>query len=591
MSVTDSPLLVAGVAVVIGLAFVAPLVLARALAVAVDGVAEASAAGLGSAAADRVVAALTIVGVVFAIGQATAPVVDSASDVVGLRVRAVVFRRTIVALLRPASVGHLEDPATADIVEQATAPTQYGPRSAVRGLASQWVMRASGAGSLVVVAGYRWWMGGLLFAAIVHLGVRTRHRIIDIATAQHFQTRQLRRSDYLRELLVAPAAAKEIRVFGFGSWLVGRFEAEWRAAMQLVWDRRRRLLSDELVGVAPVAAVVAFIGWAAAHDAVDGAISVGVAAAVLSAVLAAPSLATVSAWDNWLELGLGSIRALLELESAMEERVKDMDGGRNAADLPRREIRFERVGFSYPGQRHQVFRELDLALEVGKSLAIVGDNGAGKTTLVKLLTRLYDPTSGRILVDGTDLRDLDAKSWQRRTAAIFQDFCRIAGTAHDNVTFFADIDDAEDAMGRAALAAGAEEVIDALPNGWHTMLSRQFGGTDLSGGQWQRIALARALFAAERGAPILVLDEPTAHLDVRQEASFYDRFFEVTSGRTAIVISHRFSTVRRAERIVVLEHGRVVEDGSHDELVSRGGRYAQMYNLQASRFSVESADE
>jgi ATP-binding cassette, subfamily B, bacterial len=222
----------------------------------------------------------------------------------------------------------------------------------------------------------------------------------------------------------------------------------------------------------------------------------------------------------------------------------------------------------------------------GRSLAVVGANGAGKTTLVKLLCGLYEPTAGRIEVDGQDLAEIDPMAWQERLAAIFQDFSRYALTARENVTLGAPLDDA--ALQRAATRAGALPVIDRLPNGWETVLSRQFtGGDDLSGGQWQRVALVRALYAVERGARVLVLDEPAANLDVRAEAELYDRFLDLTAGLTTIVISHRFSTVRRADRIVVLDGGRIAESGSHDELLALGGRYAHMFRLQADRFAGE----
>ena len=257
--------------------------------------------------------------------------------------------------------------------------------------------------------------------------------------------------------------------------------------------------------------------------------------------------------------------------------------------MPREAIRFESVGFAYPGRPAPVLRDLTLEIPAGRSLALVGANGAGKTTLLKLLARLYDPTAGRITADGVDLRDLDARAWQRRVAAVFQDFVRYQLPAYDNVALGAP-ERREDhrLVEEAARRAGALDLLAGLPRGWETVLSRQYeGGADLSGGQWQRVALARALFAALAGAPVLVLDEPTAHLDVRAEAAFYDSFLELTAGLTTVLVSHRFSTVRRAERIAVLEAGAVAEVGSHDDLLRRGGRYARLFGLQAERFAGE----
>lgn len=208
----------------------------------------------------------------------------------------------------------------------------------------------------------------------------------------------------------------------------------------------------------------------------------------------------------------------------------------------------------------------------------------GKTTLVKLLCRFYDPTSGRITVDGTDLRQLDPAGWHGRLAGVFQDFVRYPLSARDNVALSSAVTD--DALGRAAERAGISDVVEALPERWETPLTRRFiGGAELSGGQWQRVALARALLAVQAGAGVLVLDEPTAQLDARAEAELYDQFLDLTRGVTTVVVSHRFSTVRRAERIAVLHDGHVTELGSHDELVALGGRYAAMFNIQAARFA------
>ena len=258
-------------------------------------------------------------------------------------------------------------------------------------------------------------------------------------------------------------------------------------------------------------------------------------------------------------------------------------GDRAATRLPSREIRFRNVTFAYPGGA-SVLAQFDLTIPAGSSMAIVGQNGAGKTTLAKLLCRFYDPQSGAIEIDGIDVRQFDVGSWRSRVTAVFQDFTRFERPLRDNVAPAG----APDTEIRAALEAAGAARLAKLD----TVLARGYDdGTDLSGGQWQRVALARALCAVQRGAGVVLLDEPTAQLDVRGEAEIFDRILAATRHCTTILISHRFSTVRHADRICVVEHGRVIELGTHDELMARGGRYRTMFDLQAQRFGVAEEEE
>jgi ABC-type multidrug transport system fused ATPase/permease subunit len=275
---------------------------------------------------------------------------------------------------------------------------------------------------------------------------------------------------------------------------------------------------------------------------------------------------------------------VLRLEGAMAPAGALPSGTRAAGEMPAREIRFRDLTFGYPGSTSPVLDRLNLTIPAGSSLAIVGQNGAGKTTLVKLLCRLYDPQTGAIEVDGVDVRALDLPSWRSRVAAVFQDFIRFELSLRANVAPAG----APDERVRAALAAAGATDLAELD----TILAGGYdGGTDLSGGQWQRVALARALCAVEGGAGVVVLDEPTAQLDVRGEAEIFGRVLAAARHGTTILISHRFSTVRQADRICVLEHGRVVELGTHDELMALSGRYRTMFELQAKRFGAAEDEE
>ena len=270
---------------------------------------------------------------------------------------------------------------------------------------------------------------------------------------------------------------------------------------------------------------------------------------------------------------------------------RSLDGSRREVPTPSASINFDRVAFHYPGDSRMIFEELDFSIPVGKCTALVGVNGAGKTTLVKLLARLYEPTAGAVRVDGVDISDYPVTDWRARLAVIFQDFARYEFSAADNVALRRRRHLDDRAGVRSVIqAAGLAEALDALPHGIDTVLARHVaGGTDLSGGQWQRVAIGRALFALRHGASIVVLDEPTASLDVRAEARFFEEFTQLARGATTLLISHRFSTVRQADLVVVLEDGRVVEQGSHEALMAQGGRYAHLFSLQADRFADDEA--
>jgi ATP-binding cassette subfamily B protein len=292
--------------------------------------------------------------------------------------------------------------------------------------------------------------------------------------------------------------------------------------------------------------------------------------------------------DFPIRYGCRTLPPLLELE----ERI-GRTGPVSTAAVPTLvppsppDIVFDRVGFHYPGGSQPVLDGVELAIPAGSTVALVGPNGAGKTTIIKLLARLYEPTTGAIRIDGTDLGDLEVQRWRRDLAVIFQDFARYELPARDNVGFGAlNLRGDDAALDDAARRTGIVDAIHALPRGWDSPLSREFtDGSDLSGGQWQRVALARAMLAVRAGARVLVLDEPTANLDIGAEAEFYDQFLNLTTATTTILVSHRFATVRRVDRIFVIDDGRVTEQGTHDDLMVLGGTYARMFSRQAMRFA------
>ena len=361
-------------------------------------------------------------------------------------------------------------------------------------------------------------------------------------------------------------------------WTIDRFVARRTRLHDLQYQATRLRERPLALSASIVTAANLLVLWSLASAAGDGRIGLG--QLVAYAQLAISTSAIAFGGFSWaLDGAAAPVAAIRRLEPAMHAAGRLDSGADDAAGMPVREIRFRGVGFAYLGGA-EVLRDFDLTIPAGTSLAIVGQNGAGKTTLAKLLCRLYDPQAGTIEIDGVDLRELDLRSWRQRLAAVFQDFIRFEMSLRDNV---------------APAGAPDDEIVDALRDAGATGLARldtvlargYADGTDLSGGQWQRVALARALCAVRLGAGLVLLDEPTAQLDVRGEAEIFDRILAATRHCTTILISHRFSTVRHADRICVLEKGRVVELGTHEELMALGGRYRTMFDLQAQRFGEE----
>jgi ATP-binding cassette subfamily B protein len=394
------------------------------------------------------------------------------------------------------------------------------------------------------------------------------------------QTPLNRQMDYLRQLGGSKEAAKELKLFGLTRFLTDRFRhlSETIHAENIALSKRR-LIAGALLSIVGTAGYYAAYAWVI-FETLHGRLSIGMLTVLTGSILqASGSLQQIFSTLSGIAdqaLFLTDLLAFFNMKPTVVSKP-------NALHVPRpirTGFEFRNVSFAYPGTTRRVLSDFNLTLNCGQRIALIGENGQGKTTIVKLLTRLYDPTEGQILLDGIDLRDYSLEELHHEMGVIFQDFMKYEMTARENIGI-GRIDEVgnEDAINTAAFKSLASEVVGRLPKGYDQMLGRRFEtGVDLSGGEWQKLALARAYL---RDAQLLILDEPTASLDARSEAEVFERFAELTEGKMAVLISHRFSTVRMVDRIVVLEGGKLVEEGTHDQLLQLGGRYAGMFELQA----------
>jgi ATP-binding cassette, subfamily B, bacterial len=532
------------------------------------------------------VAGLTYVGVIFVLLQVLAPIQQAVGANLGDRTAAWLYDRLTDACVRPPGMGHLEDP---ELTNDLTVARDFdlgmtGPPLFISMdfIASGLVEMIGGLASAVVLAAYAWWAPILLAGA----WLATHWLLRESAVWRDRNTTEVRSAqrdaDYAYRLAVDPPASKELRLFGLATWTIDRFINRRTTLYKLQYEATRLRERPVLWSMLLVVGANVIVFWALASAAVNGELDLG--RLVMFAQSAIGTSMIAFGGLNWALDGAASpVAAVLRLDSVMAPAGELSSGIRRADGQPAKEIRFRNVTFGYPGSG-TVLEGFDLTIPGGTSLAIVGQNGAGKTTLAKLLCRLYDPQDGAIEVDGVDVRDFDLVSWRSRLTAVFQDFTRFELPLRDNVA----PSGAPDAAINSALEAAGATNLATLD----TILARGYeGGTELSGGQWQRVALARALCAVQLGAGVVLLDEPTAQLDVRGEAEIFDRILKASRHCTTVLISHRFSTVRHADRICVLEHGKVVELGTHDELMALGGRYHTMFDLQAQRFTASEDEE
>jgi ATP-binding cassette subfamily B protein len=526
---------------------------------------------------------LTAVGVVIILFQVLTPLHLVVSSDLGSRTAASLYDRLSAATTAPLGIAHLEN---AELITDLTVARDFdlgitGPPLSISMdfIASGLVEMVGGFTSGLLLFGYSWWPAPLLIGA----WISTHYLLRESAVWQDRNTDEVRtaqrHSEYAYRLAVDAPAAKEVRLFGLSDWVIDRFTSRRKHLYELQWHSTR--LRERKLGssLAIVAAANVLVAWAIGNAAANGTQTLGHTTVYLTA-LVGTSMIAFGGWSWALDGAAAPVMALNRLEPVMAEAgaLPVAAVPKPATGLPAREIRFRDVTFAYRPGLPSVLEHFDLTIPAGASMAIVGVNGAGKTTLAKLLCRLYDPQEGSIEIDGIDLRDLDPDGWRARVTAVFQDFVRYERSLRVNVAPHG----APDATITAALHdAGADNLA-----GLDTVLAKAYsGGIDLSGGQWQRVALARALSAVREGAGVVLLDEPTAQLDVRGEAEIFRRVLEATRHTTTILVSHRFSTVRQADRICVVDHGRVVELGAHDELLAQQGRYHTMFELQASRFA------
>jgi ABC-type multidrug transport system fused ATPase/permease subunit len=531
---------------------------------------------------------LVAVGAIFLTLQVLGPVHQAVGANLGDRTAAWLYDRLTEACVRPPGIAHLEQSSLANdlTVARDFDLGMTGPPLAISMdfIATGMVEMIAGAACAAILWKYAWW------TPIVLLGpwIATHWLLRESAVWRDRNTEEVRAAqqdaEYAYRLLVDPPASKEVRLFGLAGWILDRFRAKRTRLHDLQYAATRLRERPVIWSLLLVGAANIIVFWLLAGAAAGGRLSLGEVTVYLQSAIGV-SMIAFGGFTWALDGAAAPVAAVLRLEPAMGRAGALVSGHRPARAMPAREIRFRDVTFAYPAGTGDepragapVLEHLDLTIPAGSSLAIVGRNGAGKTTLAKLLCRLYDPQEGAIEVDGVDLKELDLGSWRSRIAAVFQDFIRLERPVRVNVAPRGAPDDVVRAALEAAGASGLAPLETVLARGYR-------GGTDLSGGQWQRVALARALAAVTLGAGVVVLDEPTAQLDVRGEAEIFDRLLAATRHCTTILISHRFSTVRHADRISVVEQGRVIELGTHDELMALGGRYRTMFDLQAQRFA------
>jgi len=564
--------------VVQGLLPLIPLYLMKLLIDSIDAVIN----GNGTASFNGIVVIIVLMGaaaLLTAVAKAAASIVEQTQAAVVTDYMQDILHGKSLAV----DLAYYEDSGFYDTLHRAQAEAPFRPTSIVNGLFST----ARSSVSLVAMVGllmsFHWFIAAVLVAAALP-GVLVKLRFSKITWSwQRKRTETERRAWYKHWLLTSAAHAQEMRVFGLGEHFRDRYRSLRTILRKESLGISRRKATADLITEALASILVygslAFIAW----QAFGGLITIGGMVLYFQAF---------QKGLGYLRDLLGSLAGLYEGNLFLSNLFEFLDLEPTVTDPPepkrfpspiREGLAFKNVSFSYASSREKALDDISLSIRPGEMMALVGENGSGKTTLIKLLCRLYDPDSGIISVDGTPIRDFRLEEHRGNISVIFQEYAKYHLTAAQNISL-GDIRHSPDesAIRHAAAAAGMDSLISGLPEGYETVLGRWFrGGKELSIGEWQKMALARAFI---RDAPIIILDEPTSALDARAELDLFTKFRELVRGKTAIVISHRFSTVRMADRIALMHRGRIAELGTHEELMSANGRYREMFTIQASGY-------
>ncbi|WP_157902984.1 ABC transporter ATP-binding protein [Streptomyces jeddahensis] len=497
--------------------------------------------------------------------------------------------RTRVARIAcaPVTLDPLEDPEVQDLLHTASAfPrnwTEHTPGAGAVALIEQWVRWVGVAAAAAVLAVYVWWAAPLLIVAALVVRRVVRAQWLRQLAGWSDRAHHGRSAEYWREAATTPGTGKEVQVFGLAGWIRQRVQGAVHAQMDPVWEGSLRLQKLEvinfLIPAIPLSLVYAMAAREAAHDTEK--------IALLTGVIAAGWALYTAFGDVSGMFPLAGSRPALQALADLEKRLGGGPDVHAKKPFPAGSIELRGVRFAYPDAEREVLRGVDLAVAPGERVGLVGLNGAGKSTIIKILCGLYEPAKGQLVVGGEVVSAERRTAWRTRVAAVFQDFIRHPLSATENIQLGRPLDQTRrEHVVRACEEAGLLPVLDRLPQGEDTVLTRsQEDGTDLSGGQWQQLALARALYAVAGGASLLVLDEPSAHLDVRTEKELFDRMAERPRDAAVLLVTHRLATVRSCDRILVLDDGRIAEEGSHDALMALDGLYAHMFRTQARRFA------